>query len=67
MGMFVLNVAAVVQDSLVAEVGGLVGMGGGRLGCECEEGEEGGDEGEGVGEHFSGWNRQWWKESGAKE
>lgn len=57
--MAVLSVAAMVQDPLVAEVGGLVGVGGSRLGCECEEGEEGGDEGEGVGEHFSGWSRRW--------
>lgn len=31
-------------------------MGGGRLGCEREKGEEGGDEWEGVGEHVSGWS-----------
>lgn len=52
MGMFVLNVAAVVKDPLVAKMRRLIGVGDGRLGCECEKGEEGGNEGKGVGEHF---------------
>lgn len=38
------------------KMGGLVGVGGGCLGCECEKGEEGGDEWEGVGEYVSGWS-----------
>lgn len=56
MGMLVLDVAAMVKDPPVAKMGGLVGVGGGRLGCEREKGEEGGDEWEGVGEHVSGWS-----------
>lgn len=55
MEMFVLNVVAVVEDPVVAEVGGLVGVGGDRLGCygeQGEQGEQGGHEGERVGQHF---------------
>lgn len=38
------------------EDGGAGWSGRGRLGCEREKGEEGGDEWEGVGEHVSGWS-----------